>query len=223
MTTLIDADIKGFFDSVNHAKLMICLQQRVADKKFLQLVERFLKAGVMEEGEYHETDQGTPQGGILSPILSNIFLHYVLDRWFVHQVLPRLGGDASLFRYADDFVICLQDPDEAEWLLQAIRERFIAVDSRCPKKRLACWRLVVKHGANGEPGDRNPKRLTFWGSPTISAPRGRGNFKVGRATSRKKSAEPAGAERLVEGDAALPLRGGRYWSPNCVGIDNTTG
>jgi group II intron reverse transcriptase/maturase len=186
MTTVIDADIKGFFDSVDHAKLMICLQQRVADRKFLRLVERFLKAGVMEEGLYQDTEQGTPQGGILSPLLSNIFLHYGLDRWFTDQVLPRLAGQAALFRYADDFVICMQNPEEACWLLQAIRDRF----TRCGltlseektrvlpfgRKAWACWRA----------GGSKPGTFDFLGFTHFTGISRKGTYKVGRVTSRKK-------------------------------------
>jgi retron-type reverse transcriptase len=78
---VIDADIKGFFDNVNHNWLLRCLQERISDKKLLRYIVRFLKAGVMEEGKWQVTDKGTPQGGIISPILANIYLHYVLDLW----------------------------------------------------------------------------------------------------------------------------------------------
>lgn len=186
MTTVIDADIKGFFDSVDHAKLMVCLQQRVADRKFLRLIERFLKAGVMEGGVYQETEQGTPQGGILSPILSNIFLHYVLDRWFTHQVLPRLAGQAALFRYADDFVICTQSSEEGCWLLQAIRDRF----TRCGLTVSEEKTRVLTFGRNAwrqwRAGGNKPGTFDFLGFTHFVGTTRKGWYKVGRVTSRKK-------------------------------------
>ena len=89
---VVDMDISKFFDTVDHKKLMECLKQRVVDPSLLQLIGRFLKSGIMEEGKYFETEMGTPQGGILSPVLANVYLHYALDKWFedvVKQQLPR--------------------------------------------------------------------------------------------------------------------------------------
>jgi group II intron reverse transcriptase/maturase len=186
MTTVIEADIKGFFDSVDHAKLMICLQQRVADRKFLRLIERFLKAGVMEEGEFQETEQGTPQGGILSPILSNIFLHYVLDRWFTVQVLPRLAGDAALVRYADDFVICMQDPEEACWLLQAIRDRFTRCGLAVSEEKTRLLSCGRKAWARRRAGGEKPGTFDFLGFTHFVGTSRKGTYTVGRVTSRKK-------------------------------------
>lgn len=111
---VVDADIKGFFDSVDHKKLIACLRERITDSSFLRLVVRFLKAGVMEEGKYLETERGTPQGGILSPVLSNIFLHYGLDCWLEGKLKPELKGYVALNRYADDFVICAEREEEAK-------------------------------------------------------------------------------------------------------------
>jgi len=96
---VIDADIQGFFDHVDHEGLLRCLRSRVKDTSLLRLIERFLKAGVREEGEWPETKEGTPQGGILSPILSNIYLHYALDYcWFERRLKGKLRGKAALFR-----------------------------------------------------------------------------------------------------------------------------
>jgi retron-type reverse transcriptase len=101
-------DIAKFFDMVDHECLMECLKQRVVDPSLLRIIARFLKSGVMEEGKYLETDRGTPQGGILSPMLANIYLHYALDLWFEKEVKKRLKGFAQLIRYADDFIVCFQ-------------------------------------------------------------------------------------------------------------------
>jgi group II intron reverse transcriptase/maturase len=186
MATVMDADIKGFFDSVDHAKLLICLQQRVADCKFLRLIERFLKAGVMEDDVYQDTEQGTPQGGILSPILSNIFLHYVLDRWFTYQVSPRLAGDAALFRYADDFVICCEDSDEARWLLQAIRERFTRCGLTVSDEKTRLLPFGRKAWAKWRAGGIKPGTFDFLGFTHYIGISRKGTYKVGLVTSRKK-------------------------------------
>lgn len=99
---VVDMDIEKFFDTVDHKWMMKCLEQRIADPSLLRLIGRFLKAGVMEEGKYQETDRGTPQGGIISPVLANIYLHYVLDLWFEKEVKRQAKGYARLTRYADD-------------------------------------------------------------------------------------------------------------------------
>ena len=100
-----DADIKGFFDSVSHERLDELLRIRISDPKLLALIRRFLKAGVMIEDERFDTEDGVPQGASLSPLLANVYLHYVLDQWFERDVKPRMQGEASLIRYADDFMV----------------------------------------------------------------------------------------------------------------------
>jgi RNA-directed DNA polymerase len=101
---VVDMDIAKFFDTVDHEWLMECLKRRIVDPSLLRLIARFLRSGMMEEGKYYETDKGTPQGGILSPILANIYLHHVLDLWFEREVKSQLKGFAQLVRYADDCV-----------------------------------------------------------------------------------------------------------------------
>lgn len=99
---IVEADIKGFFDHVDHGWLMQFLEIRIADRNLLRLIVRFLKAGVWEEGEWQETEEGTPQGGIVSPVLANVYLHYVLDEWFEEGYRRSCKGKAELIRYADD-------------------------------------------------------------------------------------------------------------------------
>lgn len=110
---VLEADIESFFDSVDHAQLREVLQQRVHDGVLLRLIGKWLNAGVMEEGVVRYPDSGTPQGGVISPLLANIFLHEVLDMWFERDVVPRLWGEAALVRYADDFVIVFEQGDDA--------------------------------------------------------------------------------------------------------------
>ena len=99
---MLEADIESFFDSVDHGLLQQILRQRVSDGVVVRLIGKWLNAGVMEEGRIYRPEAGTPQGGVVSPLLANVFLHEVLDTWFEEQVVPRMRGPAHLVRYADD-------------------------------------------------------------------------------------------------------------------------
>ncbi|MDA8126944.1 MAG: group II intron reverse transcriptase/maturase [Deltaproteobacteria bacterium] len=111
---IVEADIKGFFDRVSQEWLMKFLAHRIEDKRVQRMVKRFLRAGVAEDGSVTVSDEGTPQGGVISPLLANIYLHYVLDLWFERIYRKRCTGYARLIRYADDFVVCFQYKAEAE-------------------------------------------------------------------------------------------------------------
>lgn len=121
---VVEADIKGFFDNVNHEWLMKMLEHDIADRRFLEIIKSFLEAGIMDNGKYLDTEVGTPQGNGASPVLANIFLHYVLDNWFDVIVRRHCKGDCHLVRYADDFVVCFQYPNDAEWFRYALESRF---------------------------------------------------------------------------------------------------
>jgi len=120
---IVDADIKGFFDSVDHKLLIEFIGLRIADPNIKRLIVRFLKAGVMEQDGYEPTLKGTPQGAIISPLLANIYLHHVLDRWFYQVVKRYCNGEAYLVRYADDFVCCFQYQEDAVRFYQALKKR----------------------------------------------------------------------------------------------------
>jgi group II intron reverse transcriptase/maturase len=111
---IVEADIKGFFDNVDQEWLMKFLAHRIGDKRIQRMVKRFLKAGVAEDGSVTVRDVGTPQGGVISPLLANIYLHYALDLWFEKIYRKSCTGFARLIRYADDFVVCFQHKVEAE-------------------------------------------------------------------------------------------------------------
>lgn len=121
---VLEVDIKGFFDTLVHEHLRTILHQRVRDGVILRLIGKWLNAGVMEGFEVHQPDAGTPQGGVISPLLANIYLHEVLDEWFVNDVRPRLKGQATLVRYADDFVFVFAKKEDAERVFAVLPKRF---------------------------------------------------------------------------------------------------
>lgn len=120
---ILDADIKGFFDNVDHKWLMEFLKHDIGDKNFLRYVSRFLKSGIIENLKYYESDKGTPQGGLISPVLANVYLHYVLDLWFEKGIKPKLKGEAYLVRYCDDFIIMFQYENEAQIVYELLKKR----------------------------------------------------------------------------------------------------
>ena len=120
---IVEADIKGFFDNVNHEYLMKFLEEVTEDKNFLRYIKRFLKSGYLEDMKYYETDKGTPQGGLISPVLANVYLHNVLDLWVELFIKPRSKGEVYYVRYADDFILMFQYENEARCFLRALEER----------------------------------------------------------------------------------------------------
>lgn len=110
---IAEVDIKGFFDNVGQDWMMKMLGHRIADQRVLRLVKRFLKSGVMEQGQLRASEEGVPQGGNISPVLANVYLHYALDLWFEKVYRKSCNGKAKLIRYADDFVVCFQNREDA--------------------------------------------------------------------------------------------------------------
>jgi RNA-directed DNA polymerase len=122
---IVEADIKGFFDNVDQEQLMTFLGHRIADKRILRYIKRFLKAGIQEDGKHRSSDKGTPQGGVISPVLANIYLHYVLDLWFEKRFKQQCRGYARLIRYADDFVVCFEYEADAKRFRTEMEERLM--------------------------------------------------------------------------------------------------
>jgi RNA-directed DNA polymerase len=183
---LIDADIKGFFDNVSHLWLMKFLQVRIKDPSLLLLIQRFLKAGYLEAGEIVATEQGTPQGGNLSPMLSNIFLHYVLDLWFEKRLKRQVRGACFLVRYADDFVCMVQYQDDAQNMLQMLRERFTQFDLVLHPEKTRVISFGQYERRNAQRQKRRANTFDFLGFTHYCDASRRGKFIVGRQTSRKK-------------------------------------
>jgi group II intron reverse transcriptase/maturase len=121
---ILDVDVRKFFDNLDHGHLRTFLQLRVRDGVLLRLIGKWLKAGVMENGNVSYPDAGSPQGGVVSPLLSNVFLHYVLDLWFARDVRPRLRQGAFLIRFADDFVVGFRDYRDAQRVMEVLPKRF---------------------------------------------------------------------------------------------------
>lgn len=121
---VLEADIESFFDSVDHAKLREVLSQRVGDGVLTRLIGKWLKAGVMEEGVVRHPETGTPQGGVISPLLANVYLHEVLDMWWEREVRPRMSGRTALVRYADDFVLVFETEEDARRVEAVLSKRF---------------------------------------------------------------------------------------------------
>lgn len=184
---VVEADIKGFFDHVDHAHLMRFLEHRITDPRLLRLVRRFLRAGVLEDGAFAETEMGTPQGGLVSPVLANIFLHYVLDWWFEGRFAPGCCGDAYLIRYADDFVVCFQYQDDARRFLTELHRRLaeFGLEVEPSKTRLLCFgRFAAEHCH--EDGLRRPATFQFLGFTHYVGTSLAGKFVVGRRTERRR-------------------------------------
>ena len=142
-TWILDVDLRKYFDSIEYAKLRAVLDKRVVDGVIRKLIDKWLKAGVMEQGRLHYVASGTPQGGVISPLLANVFLHYALDEWFVKVVQPRLAGPASLTRYADDFVMVFKSISDASRVWKALegRMRRFGLQLHPEKTRLVDFRF----------------------------------------------------------------------------------
>jgi group II intron reverse transcriptase/maturase len=163
---ILDVDIRKFFDTLDHGHLRDLLRHRVRDGVLLRLIGKWLKAGVLEDGQIIHPEEGTPQGGVISPLLANIYLHYVLDEWLEQEVKPRLRGRAFLIRYADDFVLGFTGEADARRLLEVLPRRFARYGLTIhPDKTHPCGSVPAPVAVAGQ--HRNEiGRSTFWGSPT---------------------------------------------------------
>jgi len=169
---ILEVDIRKFFDTLDHAHLREFLRQRMRDGVLRRLIGKWLKAGVMESGNVSYPEAGSPQGGVVSPLLANVFLHYVLDTWFRQEVQPRLQGRAHLIRYADDFVILFTHEDDARRVMEVLPKRFgrYGLTLHPDKTRLVAFRrpscktAATKGDDHGQPGTFDLLGFThYWG------------------------------------------------------------
>jgi len=183
---IIDADIKGFFDHVDHGWLVKFLEHRISDPNFMRLVSRFLRNGYMEEGKMFDVEEGTPQGGVISPVLANVYLHYVLDLWVERVIKERCRGVVEMVRYADDFVICVQYKDEAESILKELKERLAKFSLELAEDKTRCIAFGRFAKQNAEAKGVKPATFDFLGFTHFIDKTRAGKYKLGRKTGRKK-------------------------------------
>lgn len=184
---ILDADIRGFFDNINHDWLMRFLEHRISDQRMLRLLKKWLRAGVFEDGVRSQTEVGTPQGAVISPLLANVYLHYVLDLWIAHWRKRKSDGTVVIVRYADDFVIGFSSEADARQCLEALRERMakFGLGLHPDKTRL------IEFGRHAERnrkrrGDQPPETFDFAGFTHLCGQTRGGSFTVHRRTTRKK-------------------------------------
>lgn len=184
---IVDVDIKGFFDNVSHEWMMKFLEHKIADPNLLRIIARFLKGGYMEEGKYYRTDVGTPQGGIISPILANVYLHYVLDLWFEKEVRKSCVGQAYMVRYADDFVCCFQSETEANNFYRdlIVRLKKFNLEISEDKTKIMPFGKYAEQN-NKRKGIGKPETFEFLGFTHFCSQSKKGKFRVKRRTSGKK-------------------------------------
>lgn len=184
---IIDIDIKGFFDNVDHHWMIECLNQKIGDKNFRSLIIKFLKAGVIKEGKYEKTEKGTPQGGIMSPILANIYLHYVLDIWYEYKLRKEIAGYTEMVRYADDFIIGAQTKEQAKQILKEVKTRLkkFKLEISTEKTRIIEYGRYAKENAKRR-GKRKPDTFNFLGFTHYVGKSRKGNFLTKARTEKKR-------------------------------------
>ena len=179
---ILDMDLKGFFDNIGKDHLMEMVERRIADTRVLRLIRKWLDAGVIEDGEWSKTEKGTPQGAVISPLLANIYLHYVLDQW-TDQWRQKAQGDVIIVRYADDAVIGFQHDHEAQKFLDELREhlRQYGLELNEDKTRLIRFGRFARLNLE-ERGEGKPEAFTFLGFRHICAENSLGRFEIRRIT-----------------------------------------
>jgi RNA-directed DNA polymerase len=184
---ILEADLKNFFGSLSHEWMLRFVEHRVGDPRLISLIRRWLKANVLEDGEPHPSEEGTPQGGSISVLLSNLYLHYVLDLWFEHVVKPRLRGEAYLVRYIDDFVLCFQYRADALRVQEVLRKRLgkFSLTLAEAKTKLVEFGRFAQRYANKR-GRRRPETIYFLGFTLYCTQNQKGNFRVGLRTEKTR-------------------------------------
>jgi len=189
MRYIIDADMQNYFGSINHQCLREFLDRRIKDGVIRKMIDKWLKAGIMENGEIAYPTEGTPQGGTISPMLSNVYLHYVLDEWFTEQIKPLLKGDSFLLRFADDFVIGFTEREDALRVMQVLPKRLGKYGLTLHPEKTKIIEVDTKN-----PGQDST--FTFLGFTHYMGKSQKGNSILKRKTSSKKL---SGALKRMDG------------------------
>ena len=196
---IVDADIKSFFDNVNHEWLIKFLEHTIQDVNFIRYIKRFLISGIMEEGRFYETDKGTIQGGVISPILANIYLHYVIDVWFKYDVKVRSKGEAYMVRYADDIVCCFEYEEDAKEYYAELKERLRKFNLELAEDKTK----IIPFGRNNV---GSKETFDFLGFTHKDSKGKSGCYKVLHITSQKKlKAKRAAAKQWIKENMHKPI------------------
>jgi len=184
---ILEADLKNFFGSLSHDWMLRFVEHRVGDPRLISLIRRWLKASVLEDEELHPNEEGTPQGGSISVLLSNVYLHYVLDLWFERVVKPRLRGEAYLVRYIDDFVLCFQYRADALRVQEVLRKRLgkFGLTLEPSKTKLVEFGRYAQRYAEKR-GRKRPETIYFLGFTLYCTLNQKGNFRVGLRTEKSR-------------------------------------
>ena len=184
---ILDADIRGFFDNIDHKWLLTFLEHRIADRRLLRLLKKWLRAGVSEDGEWSPSKVGTPQGAVISPLFSNVFLHYVLDLWLDAWRKRHAVGEVIIVRYADDFVLGFREETDARRCLGALKDRFakFGLELHPEKTRLFEFGRYAAE-RRSKRGDGPPETFDFLGFTHICGTTRKGNFTIKRISATKK-------------------------------------
>jgi group II intron reverse transcriptase/maturase len=189
---ILEVDIRKFFDTIDHAHLRKFLRHRVRDGVLTRLIGKWLNAGVMENGNVSYPEEGSPQGGVISPMLANVFLHYVLDLWFEQVVRPRMSGHIDLIRFADDFVMVFSREEDARRVMEVIPKRFekYGLMVHPEKTRLVDFRRPRRHRNHrgDEPGDQKPETFDLLGFTHYWTTNYKGKQIIRRKTMKKRLA-----------------------------------
>ena len=183
---VVEADIKSFFDQVNHQWMVKFLRHRIGDERVMRLIIRMLKSGIMEDGLVRASERGTPQGSILSPLLSNVYLHYVMDLWFRHRVKPQARGEAHYFRFADDFLACFENRDDARAFRRRLEDRLEGFGLKVAEEKTRSIEFGRFARESARKRGVKPEEFTFLGFTHYCGKTRKGYFKLKRRTSRKK-------------------------------------
>jgi RNA-directed DNA polymerase len=184
---VLDADIEAFFDTIDHRHLQAFIEHRIGDRRMVYLLMKWAKAGVMEDGKLHETQAGTPQGGIISPLLANLYLHYVLDLWALSWRKKHATGEMYVVRYADDFVMAFQKEQDAVAMQRALARRLADFGLKLhPQKTRVIEFGRFARESRARRGLAKPETFDFLGFTHIAGISREGKFQLKRRTSRKK-------------------------------------